>query len=578
MTRGPYGSDGLYGERPAAANGGVEKEALEVGRNRLLAIAGVFALACLVLAARLVEVSLLPGGEQTAAGAAGAADAPVARADIVDRNGVLLATSLRTASLYANPRRLIDPAAAAAGISALLPDLGRGVLLKKLSSDRSFVWLKRNLTPKQQYAVNRLGIPGIGFVTEQRRVYPQGALTAHAVGFTGVDNRGLAGIEKSFEAVLAPAAPGPAAALRLSLDVRVQNALHQELSAAVAEFGTLGAAGVVLDARSGEVLALVSLPDFDPNRPASASAEALFNRASLGVYEMGSTFKTFTMAMALDLGTIDLGDGYDATEPLRVARFVIRDDHPKRRWLSVPEIFIYSSNIGAAKMARDVGGAQQKAFLERLGLLQRSALEIPEIGRPMWPEPWREINTMTIAFGHGIAVSPVQLASGVAAVVNGGVMTPATLMRHEADQQVTGRRVIAAENSHVMRRLLRAVVTRGTGGKAEVPGYAVGGKTGTARKIGEAGYRRGALISSFVGAFPIADPRYVALAILDEPKGNDSTMGFASGGWTAAPVVGRVIARIAPMLGLAPQAEGEEPERDTLLVVASGEGEPNAAF
>jgi len=335
---------------------------------------------------------------------------------------------------------------------------------------------------------------------------------------------------------------------------------------------------VVLNVHTGEVLALVSLPEFDPNRLADASADALFNRASLGVYEMGSTFKTFTMAMALDLGTIDIGGGYDATEPLRVARFVIRDDHPKRRWLSVPEIFIYSSNIGAAKMARDVGGAQQKAFLDRLGLLQRAGLEIPEIGRPMWPEPWREINTMTIAFGHGIAVSPVQLASGVAAIVNGGLVAPATLMRHQAGEPMAGRRVIAAETSAVMRRLLRAVVTRGTGGKADVPGYAVGGKTGTARKVGDGGYRRGALISSFVGVFPIAAPRYVALAILDEPQGNESTMGFASGGWTAAPVVGRVIARIAPMLGVSPQEEGVGDERDVLLVEAAGGGEPNASF
>ena len=566
--------------RPAisrsAAYDDVGKDALEVGRNRLLAIAGLFAVVCLVLAVRLVEVSVLQGGEPREVRSAAAAVA--ARSDIVDRNGVILATSLRTASLYANPRQLIDPTAAAAAISAVLPELGRGALLGKFARDRTFVWLKRNLTPKQQYAINRLGIPGIGFVTEQRRVYPQGALTAHVVGFTGVDNRGLAGIEKSFEAVLTPAGPAPAAPLRLSLDVRVQNALHAELSAAAEEFHALGAAGVVLDAASGEVLALVSLPDFDPNHPASASGDARFNRASLGVYEMGSTFKTFTMAMALDSGTVDLGDGYDATEPLRVTRFVIRDDHAKRRWLSVPEIFIYSSNIGAAKMARELGGARQKEFLERFGMLRRAGLEIPEIGRPMWPQTWREINTMTIAFGHGIAVSPVQLASGVAAIVNGGVMAPATLIPGAAGDQAAGRRVIAPETSAIMRRLLRAVVTRGTGSKADVPGYAVGGKTGTARKIGEGGYRKGALLSSFIGAFPIAAPQYIVLAILDEPQGNESTMGFASGGWTAAPVVGRVIARIAPLLGVAPADDGDEPERDMLLVKAVAVGDPNAAF
>ena len=564
--------------RPHPAAGEPAKDALEVGRNRLLAIAGVFALAFLVLAGRLVEVATLHRGGAVHASAGGAGEAPTERADILDRNGIILATSLRTASLYANPRRLIDPAAAAAAIATVLPDLGHGTLLKKLSAERSFVWLKRNLTPKQHYAVNRLGIPGIGFVTERHRVYPQGALTAHAVGFAGIDNRGLAGIERSFDEVLAPAAPGRGGPIRLSLDVRVQSALHDELSAAVAEFMALGAAGVVLDARTGEILALVSLPDFDPNHPAAASADALFNRASLGVYEMGSTFKTFTMAMALDLGTVDLGGGYDATEPLRVARFVIRDDHAKRRWLSVPEIFVYSSNIGAAKMARDVGGPRQKEFLDQLGLLRRPAIEIPEVGRPMWPEPWREINTMTIAFGHGIAVSALQLASGVAAIVNEGVMAPVTLLRREEGQPVAARRVIAAETSAIMRRLLRLVVTSGTGRKAEAPGYAVGGKTGTARKIGESGYRRGALISSFVGVFPIEAPRYVVLALLDEPQGNESTMGFASGGWTAAPLVGRVVARIAPILGVAPVDEEFEPGREAMLIRASGGGAQHASF
>ena len=281
---------------------------------------------------------------------------------------------------------------------------------------------------------------------------------------------------------------------------------------------------------------------------------------------------------ALDLGTVDLGGGYDATEPLRVARFVIRDDHAKRRWLSVPEIFVYSSNIGAAKMARDVGGPRQKEFLDQLGLLRRPAIEIPEVGRPMWPEPWREINTMTIAFGHGIAVSALQLASGVAAIVNEGVMAPVTLLRREEGQPVAARRVIAAETSAIMRRLLRLVVTSGTGRKAEAPGYAVGGKTGTARKIGESGYRRGALISSFVGVFPIEAPRYVVLALLDEPQGNESTMGFASGGWTAAPLVGRVVARIAPILGVAPVDEEFEPGREAMLIRASGGGAQHASF
>lgn len=558
--------------RPASAArpGSDDKLPIQVGRRRLLTVLGLFVFCFMILSARLVDLSLLrAGGEPSVTRAGGDTPRATGRADIVDRNGVLLATTLRAPSLYANPPVMLDVEEAATRLAQVLPELDRAALVRKLASERSFVWLKRGLTPRQQYAVNRLGIPGLGFLDERRRIYPQAALTSHVVGFSDIDNGGLAGIERRFHDMLS--APDQVDhPLVLSLDVRVQSVLRQELSVAVEDFRAIGAAGVVLDVRTGEFLAMVSLPDFDPNRVATTSTDARFNRASLGVYEMGSTFKTFTVAAALDAGTVDLTGGYDATNPIRVARFTIDDDHPKKRWLSVPEIFIYSSNIGAAKMALDLGGERQKAFLKRLGLLSPSPVEIPESGTPMWPQPWRDISTMTIAFGHGIAVSPLQLASAVATLVNGGYAVPATLMRREAASVVSGEQVVGRATSDMMRALLRLVVTGGTGRQAESPGYQVGGKTGTAEKASARGYRRSALISSFVGVFPINEPRYLVMALLDEPKGNKSTHGFAGGGWTAAPVVGRVIARIGPILGVAPVNAGDA-EPGPLVEVAGAE-------
>ena len=563
---------------PGRASSSSRRHAIETGRNRLLVTGSVFAVLFLVLAVRLVHVSLLKGaGEPSLAVAAGTAPAAAERADILDRRGELLATNLATASLYANPRVILAPAEAALKLSRVLPELNHESLLEKLDSDRGFVWIKRNLTPKQQYAVNSLGLPGLAFQAESRRVYPQGRLTAHVLGFTGVDDEGLAGIEKYLDKRLSArrVRQGP---LTLSLDVRAQYALRDELARAVAQYRAAGGAGVVLDAVNGEVLALVSLPDFDPNRVAAASEQARFNRATLGVYELGSVFKIFTLAMALDSRTVGLSDSYDATKPIHVARFVIHDFHPEKRWLSVPEIFMYSSNIGAARMALDVGGVAQREYLDRLGLLGRSAIELPEVGLPLYPSRWGKINTMTIAFGHGIAVSALQIASAAAAVVNGGVLVPASLIKREAGAEVPGRRVMSPETSATMRRLLRLVVEHGTGKKAAVPGYLVGGKTGTGEKAGPGGYRRKALVSSFVGAFPMTAPRYVVLALLDEPKGNEASFGFATGGWTAAPVVGRVIARIAPILGVAPVDEAAPEIRRAMVVTTTGGKAKLASF
>lgn len=533
------------------ADGG-PRQAVELSRDRLVLGGALFAIAFGVIALRLVDIAMLRGAAADETVASTAVERGLPRAEILDRNGVMLAGNLPTASLYANPRQVLDPEEAARRLVSLIPELDEREVLAKLKLDRAFIWLRRNLTPRQHYEVNRAGIPGLYFQRELRRVYPHGPLAAHVVGLTDVDNVGVAGIEKYFDDLLHQSEEP----LQLSLDLRLQHIVRDELQRAMQRFAAVGAAGMVLDARDGQVLAMVSLPDFDPNNPGSATDEAIFNRNTLGVYEMGSTFKLFTAAMALDSGVTTLKGGYDASHPIRISRFTITDYKPKSRWLSVPEIMVYSSNIGSAKMALDVGTAGQQAFLERIGMLRTPTIELPEIGAPLVPSPWREVNTITIAFGHGLSVSPLQLVSGVAALVNGGMLYPATLVKRPAGAVPPGKRVLSQRTSDEMRWLMRQVVERGTGKNADSEAYPVGGKTGTAEKTGGGGYRRKALLSSFVGAFPIDDPRYVVFAMLDEPQGRKETFGYATGGWVAAPIVRQIVQRAGPLLGLPPVDDG----------------------
>ena len=558
-------------ERPADKRAA---RALEVSRNRLLVTGSVLLIAFIAISVRLIDVALLQEAREPRVVYAPRAQAMrMDRADIVDRNGVLLATNLTTASLHANPRKVIDADAAARQLVTALPALREAKIARILKTDRAFVWLRRNLTPRQQWRVNSLGIPGLYFQSAETRAYPNGALAAHILGYVDIDHRGLAGVEKSFDASLRD----NAAPLRLTIDSRVQYILRAELSQAMTEFRAIGAAGIVLDVRNGEVLAMTSLPDFDPNMAGSVRAGQRFNRASLGVYELGSTFKIFTVAMALEYGVVKMSGGYDATKPLRIARFTIRDFHAKKRWLSVPEIFMYSSNIGAAKMARDIGGEAQREFFSRLGMLRAATIELPEVGAPLIPSPWRPVNTMTIGYGHGMAVSPLQLVAGVAAMVNGGLVNRTTLIRSDA-APAPGKRIISKRTSDEMRRLMRLVVVKGTGKNAAAPGYVVGGKTGTADKSGRGGYRGEALISSFVAAFPMQAPRYVVLAVLDEPRGNKSTAGFATGGWVAAPIVRRIIERAAPLLGVLPVDEDAPAIRQALGIRLKKEERQLASF
>lgn len=554
---------------------GSAKLAIETGRNRLVLAGVLIALAFIAVAARVIELSAFRDHnepQQLALNVGGGL--PTGRADIVDRNGMLIATSLRTPSLYADPKEVMDPIAAADKLLTVLEGLDRAQLIEDMSSKRRFVWLKRNLTPGETQRVNDLGIPGLRFMDEWKRVYPQGALTAHLVGFTDVDDRGISGVEKQFDQRLT----GEALPLKLSIDLRIQHLVKEEVQRQIDAFTAIGGTGVVLDVETGEVVSMVSLPDFDPNAAGQMDPNRRFNRATLGVYEMGSTFKIFNTAMALDAGTVTLRDGYDATKPIRVARFTINDYHAKRRWLSVAEIFMYSSNIGSVKMAMDVGTERQRDFLGKLGMLKAADVELPELGRPLVPSPWRPINTMTISFGHGLSVSPLHLVNGVATVVNGGLHRPTTLLQQESAP--AGERVLSARASSEMRRLLRLVVNNGTGRKADAKGYLVGGKTGTAEKPGASGgYKRKKLLSSFVAAFPMHKPRYVVLVMVDEPVGNKKSHGYATGGWVAAPAVKRIVERAAPLLGVAPvDMESPDIRRDLLIEVPTEGGKVLASF
>lgn len=534
---------------------------IEQGRIRLLCVGLFFLLSFGSIAVRMIEIAVIhnPKGNKILVADADSnqseevemADTQkmLARGDITDRNGVLLATSLMTASVFVNPREIKDVDEAAGKLASVLKQ-DKAQLLKRLTSGKKFVWIKRNLPPSDQQAVNSLGIPGLYFLPEERRVYPHGNMLAHVLGYVGVDNKGLAGIEKTFNARLTDGQINNEP-LKLSIDVRLQAIMYNEVKAAMDQFKALGATGMIMDVHTGELLSMVSLPDFDPNKPGQATDAEKFNRATLGAYEMGSVFKTFTAAMALDEKTVTMKSGYDASHPLRISGFTITDDHAKNRWLALPEIYAYSSNIGTAKMALDVGVKKHRAFLEKLGLFQQAPIELAERSTPLVPKDWTELSTVTISYGHGMSVSPLHLLRGIAGVAGDGILHKPTLIAGGGDK---GERVISEDASRNVCRLMRLVVEHGTGTKADVPGYRVAGKTGTAEKITASGrYSENANISSFVSVFPMDNPQYALLVMLDEPHGDKSTYGFVTGGWVSAPAVGRVIARIGPLLGIMPK-------------------------
>ena len=538
---------------------------LETGRSRLLVTAGLFTVAFAALGVRLIDVTLLTDNTEPKMARSATVEIPRQRAQIVDRNGVILATSLRTYSLYAHPWQVIDAKAAATKLKAALPSLDQPSLAAMFATKKRFAWVKRHLTPAQYQKVNSLGLPGLYVRPDERRVYPHGRMAAHVIGFTNVDNRGLSGVEQYFDAELERGM----APLRLTLDIRVQYALRDEIGRAMKRFRAQAGTAVVMDAHNGNIIGMASLPDFDPNHPAEAPVGSRFNRGTLGVYELGSIFKLLTVAQALDSGTARMQDRVDVRRPIRIASYSIRDYQMMHRLISVDEVIVYSSNIGAAKLALGFGGKAQKRFLGKLGLLTPVKIELPEVGAPLFPKKWRKINTMTIAFGHGVAVSPVQFSAAMSAIVNGGLQVRPTLVKRPGRTIPVGKRLLSEETSLRVRYLMRQVVKRGTGKRAASPGYLVGGKTGSADKYSNGKRPRG-LISSFVGAFPINNPRYVVLIVLDDPKGNKETGFKGTGGLVAAPTFKEIVGRIAPILKVSPVNEAEYDQRWTPQMVNSG--------
>ena len=536
----------------------------------MLAFAAIYA----VIGGRLIMFAVV--GDSHGARRAAAQDAiATARPDIVDRNGEVLATDVKAPSLFGEPRRIIDKDEAIELLTATLPDLDTSEVRDRLSSKKGFVWLKREITPLQQQEIHRLGVPGIGFLRENKRVYPTGAEVAHLIGLVNIDNQGIAGMEKWLDSNgLADLHRAGFATDRLqrpvelSIDLRVEHALRDELLKAKDKYKAKAASGLVSNVKTGEIVAMVSLPDFDPNNPREAHDPERINRLTTGVYEMGSTFKALTLAMALDSGKASLNTMYDARTALHFGKFAIHDTHPLGRAISLSEVFTFSSNVGAARIALAQGVEAHKAFLRKMGQLDRLRTELPESASPIVPKRWSELNTITIAFGHGLSVAPLQAVMGINAVMNGGYLIPPTfLKRSEEEARALAKKVIKSETSEKMRYLMRLNAEIGTAKQADVKGYYIGGKTGTSEKVVNGRYSKKQVLNSFTAIVPADNPQFQVLVMLDEPKALPETKGFITSGWNAVPTGGKVIARIAPLLGIEPRFD--LPPSDRLILAAS---------
>ncbi len=534
---------------------------------RILIVIGCFSLCFVTLAYRLVIVA---GSDFSSR--ANREKNDLYRKEIVDRNGNLLAVNLPSSSLFANPRRVVDPKGSIEKLAKILPDLDKKKIISELTSDKSFVWIRRDLSPKLQAEIFDLGLPGFEFEREYRRVYTFGNLLSHLLGYVGRDFVGLAGIEKSYDQFLTNSAlttkkSDQTKPLMLTIDVRLQNILSEEIDRIIQEFKAVGAVGIIADPNNGEVLAMVSKPDFNPHYPSNATSEQLFNRASLGVYEAGSVFKAITMAIGFDTNTITLHDAYDVGY-MRVGNFQVKDYHPHKGWYSVPEIFLHSSNIGVGQIILEIGKPSFKKYLKSLGLLDQLQIDLPERATPLFPSDsrWNDLSMVTMSYGYGISISPMHFVQAMIPIVNGGDFYPLTLTKKQTDAPSVINKVIKPSTSKEMHKLLRLVVQEGTGKKAEVKGYLVGGKTGTAEKLTGGRYVKNSRMSSFLGVLPASNPKYVIYIMFDEPKGNKESFGFATAGFTAAPAVGRVLERMVALYGLQTEDENSEEVQNLLQV------------
>lgn len=533
----------------------------------------LFLAAVLLVIGRLVQLAVFAAPADETARVATLA----ARGDLVDRNGAPLARTIDAWTIAVHPKKLLgDPAEIAAKLAALMPDRGdQAWFYRQLTRNVNFVWLQQRASPALVEQVNAIGEPAIEFGRQTQRLYPQSTLAAHALGFLSTDGHGMSGMERVLDTrLLDPSTTGHP--VHLSIDTRVQAAMESELGRAMATFSARGAAGIVLDVDTGEVISMVSLPTFNPNRVGMSGSEQLRNNTVQSVYELGSTFKPITVATALETGVVkDISRRFDATAPLHVGRFTIHDERgDPKRWLNMPELLIYSSNIATARVADELGPQRLQTMFRKLGLNTQPDIELREKGRPLWPTYWARTTTMTTAYGHGIAVTPLQLAAAYAALVNGGTWRPSTLLKVGPDHPVAaGRRVISEATSYRMRQMLRLIVMKGTGRKGDAPGYRLGGKTGTGEVPSAGGYDRSRNMATFVGTFPIDHPRYVVLSMLDSPQATKETFGWKTAAWNAAPVVGRVVSRVGAMLGVIPDATHDIDESDLLPLLWTAPGE-----
>jgi cell division protein FtsI (penicillin-binding protein 3) len=536
---------------------------LSITYQRLMLVMLVFAGVTLMIVGRLLFLQVF-----TDRAGGGALSNPLIppRADIVDRNGMPLARTIDAWSIYVHPSKLLgDPKVLAEQLAQLMPDRTAAEFEAILRSGKTFQYLSRRAVPEMVAAVNALGEPAISFAREPERLYPQTALAGHILGWTDFDGRGVSGMEKVLEGRLTdPAQRGTP--VSLAIDSRVQAAMESELGAAVLKHSAEGATGIVLDVRTGELVAMASMPTFNPNAAGKSDPNAHFNRATLGVYELGSTFKPITVAAAMEAGVVkSVSQRYQSGAPVAIGRFRIKDDHPIPGSANIVETLVHSSNIVTAQIADQMGAARMQAAFKALGFHEPAHVEL-EKGRPLFPSEWSRATVLTSGFGHGVAVSPLHLASAYAALVNGGIWRPATLMK--LNKAPAGRRVYSEDVSMKMRKMLRMIVLEGTGRKGEAPGFRVGGKTGTAEKTSAGGYSKKVNVSTFAAAFPMDEPRYVVVVMLDAPKGTADTFGFTTAAWTAAPVVSKVISRSGPMLGVLPDDRRDLDVSDMMALVA----------
>ena len=546
--------------------------------GRILVLGVFFVCVFSLIGVRMGALAMSEAAEPLSAGSGAAIAAQ--RVDIVDRKGRILATNFDTFSLYAQPPLMVDPVAAAAGLVKVFPDLDEARLVKDFTGKRKFIWVKKRISPEQQQAVHDIGDPGLLFGPREMRLYPNGRLAAHILGGASFGKEGVhaaevigvAGVEKQFDTYLRDPANG-AKPLQLSLDLTVQAAVERVLYGGMKLMNAKGASAVLMNVHTGEVLAMVSLPDFDPNqrpRPPTEgdpSDSPLFNRAVQGVYELGSVFKIFTAALAMDLGLVNPLTMIDTRGPLRWGKFRIKDFRNYGNEMTVTKIIVKSSNIGSARLAQMIGPKRQEAFMDAMGMLERTPIEIVEAagGKPLKPKVWSELSAMTISYGHGLSTSPVHLAAGYSVIANGGRYVSPTILKQTGTQY--GPRIISEQSAAQARVMLREVVTDGTASFGEVPGYNVGGKTGTADKPKPGGgYYEGRVLSTFASLFPANDPKYVLIVSLDEPSVQSYGELRRTAGWTAVPVAAEMIGRVAPLLGLRPEGA---PPRDSGIVLTS---------